>query len=183
MLATPGRIFAGASLLWQPLSGRRLPAAPAGHTLLSAVLTSPRSLTVTALRCPPYCPVQALPCSTPSCRPWRTSSAARCSCPWPSPSGVARCRCCCCLCGPLPLWASAGACAVLAPCFCSAVHASHDSHAAASAALVTLRPCRLCIVGSCPGGTASNVVTYLARADVTLSVAMTTASTVSCVSD
>lgn len=36
----------------------------------------------------------------------------------------------------------------------------------------------LCIVGSCPGGTASNVVTYLARADVTLSVAMTTASTV-----
>ena len=41
-------------------------------------------------------------------------------------------------------------------------------------------PCcrRLCIVGSCPGGTASNVVTYLARADVTLSVAMTTASTV-----
>ena len=38
---------------------------------------------------------------------------------------------------------------------------------------------RLCIVGSCPGGTASNVVTYLARADVTLSVAMTTASTVS----
>ena len=39
-------------------------------------------------------------------------------------------------------------------------------------------PCSLCIVGSCPGGTASNVVTYLARADVTLSVAMTTASTV-----
>ena len=39
-------------------------------------------------------------------------------------------------------------------------------------------PRRLCIVGSCPGGTASNVVTYLARADVTLSVAMTTASTV-----
>ncbi len=38
--------------------------------------------------------------------------------------------------------------------------------------------CRLCIVGSCPGGTASNVVTYLAKADVTLSVAMTTASTV-----
>lgn len=37
---------------------------------------------------------------------------------------------------------------------------------------------RLCIVGSCPGGTASNVVTYLAKADVTLSVAMTTASTV-----
>lgn len=33
-------------------------------------------------------------------------------------------------------------------------------------------------MGSCPGGTASNVVTYLARADVTLSVAMTTASTV-----
>ncbi|PRW60740.1 putative sodium metabolite cotransporter chloroplastic [Chlorella sorokiniana] len=39
----------------------------------------------------------------------------------------------------------------------------------------------LCIVGSCPGGTASNVVTYLARADVTLSVAMTTASTLGAV--
>ena len=37
---------------------------------------------------------------------------------------------------------------------------------------------RLCIVGSCPGGTASNVVAYLAKADVPLSVAMTTASTV-----
>ncbi|KAL4428699.1 hypothetical protein ABPG77_009805 [Micractinium sp. CCAP 211/92] len=39
----------------------------------------------------------------------------------------------------------------------------------------------LCIVGSCPGGTASNVVTYLAKADVTLSVAMTTASTLGAV--
>ena len=29
----------------------------------------------------------------------------------------------------------------------------------------------------CPGGTASNLVTYLARADVALSVAMTTVST------
>ena len=35
----------------------------------------------------------------------------------------------------------------------------------------------LCIVGACPGGTASNIVTYLAKADVPLSVAMTTAST------
>ena len=33
------------------------------------------------------------------------------------------------------------------------------------------------LVGSCPGGTASNVVAWLARGDVTLSVAMTTAST------
>ena len=40
---------------------------------------------------------------------------------------------------------------------------------------------RLCIVGSCPGGTASNVVTFLARADVSLSVAMTTASTLGAV--
>ena len=39
----------------------------------------------------------------------------------------------------------------------------------------------LCIVGSCPGGSASNVVTYLARADVPLSVAMTTASTLGAV--
>lgn len=39
----------------------------------------------------------------------------------------------------------------------------------------------LCIVGACPGGTASNVVTYLAKADVPLSVAMTTASTVGAV--
>ncbi len=33
----------------------------------------------------------------------------------------------------------------------------------------------------CPGGVASNVVTYLARADVPLSVAMTTVSTVSAI--
>jgi bile acid:Na+ symporter, BASS family len=33
------------------------------------------------------------------------------------------------------------------------------------------------LVGACPGGTASNVVTFLARGDVALSVAMTTAST------
>jgi len=32
-------------------------------------------------------------------------------------------------------------------------------------------------VGCCPGGTASNVVTLIARADVALSVVMTTAST------
>lgn len=39
----------------------------------------------------------------------------------------------------------------------------------------------LCLVGCCPGGTASNVVTYLARADVALSVAMTTVSTLGAV--
>lgn len=33
------------------------------------------------------------------------------------------------------------------------------------------------LVGACPGGTASNVMTYLARGDVALSVAMTAAST------
>ncbi|WP_372719335.1 bile acid:sodium symporter family protein [Immundisolibacter sp.] len=35
----------------------------------------------------------------------------------------------------------------------------------------------LILVGTCPGGTASNVVTYLARGDVALSVAMTATST------
>ena len=35
----------------------------------------------------------------------------------------------------------------------------------------------LILVGACPGGTASNVVTFLARGDVALSVGMTTAST------
>ena len=39
----------------------------------------------------------------------------------------------------------------------------------------------LCIVGACPGGSASNIVTYLAKADVPLSVAMTTASTLGAV--
>lgn len=48
-------------------------------------------------------------------------------------------------------------------------------------AFTCLSLCRLCLVGSCPGGTASNVVTYLARADVTLSVLMTTASTLGAV--
>ena len=33
------------------------------------------------------------------------------------------------------------------------------------------------LLGTCPGGTASNVVTYLARGDLALSVAMTSAST------
>lgn len=33
------------------------------------------------------------------------------------------------------------------------------------------------LVGTCPGGTASNVITYLARGDVALSVSMTTVST------
>ena len=37
--------------------------------------------------------------------------------------------------------------------------------------------CRICLVASCPGGTASNVVTFLANADVALSVMMTTVST------
>lgn len=36
----------------------------------------------------------------------------------------------------------------------------------------------LILVSCCPGGTASNVITFLARADVALSVAMTAASTV-----
>jgi BASS family bile acid:Na+ symporter len=35
----------------------------------------------------------------------------------------------------------------------------------------------LILVGSCPGGTASNVVCYLARGDVALSITLTTAST------
>ncbi|EPR35031.1 Bile acid:sodium symporter [Alkalidesulfovibrio alkalitolerans DSM 16529] len=35
----------------------------------------------------------------------------------------------------------------------------------------------LVLVGACPGGTASNVITYLARADVALSVVMTLVST------
>jgi len=39
----------------------------------------------------------------------------------------------------------------------------------------------LILVGCCPGGTASNVVTYLARADVALSVLMTTCSTLGAV--
>ena len=34
------------------------------------------------------------------------------------------------------------------------------------------------LVGACPGGTASNVITYLARGDVALSVTMTSVSTV-----
>lgn len=41
--------------------------------------------------------------------------------------------------------------------------------------------CRICLVASCPGGVASNVVTFLARADVPLSVAMTTVSTLSAI--
>lgn len=36
-------------------------------------------------------------------------------------------------------------------------------------------------MASCPGGVASNVVTFLARADVPLSVAMTTVSTLSAI--
>ncbi|KAI8106810.1 hypothetical protein M9434_001464 [Picochlorum sp. BPE23] len=39
----------------------------------------------------------------------------------------------------------------------------------------------LCVIGACPGGTASNIVTYLAKADVPLSVTMTTASTLGAV--
>jgi BASS family bile acid:Na+ symporter len=36
----------------------------------------------------------------------------------------------------------------------------------------------LILVGSCPGGTASNVICYLARADVALSISLTAVSTV-----
>ena len=36
------------------------------------------------------------------------------------------------------------------------------------------------LLGSCPGGTASNVITYLARGDVALSVTLTTVSTLVC---
>ncbi len=39
----------------------------------------------------------------------------------------------------------------------------------------------LILVACCPGGTASNVVTFIARADVALSVAMTTCSTIGAV--
>lgn len=39
----------------------------------------------------------------------------------------------------------------------------------------------LILVGSCPGGTASNVITYLAKGDVALSVTMTTCSTIAAV--
>ncbi|KAK7244087.1 hypothetical protein RIF29_38905 [Crotalaria pallida] len=39
----------------------------------------------------------------------------------------------------------------------------------------------LILVGCCPGGTASNIVTYLARGNVALSVIMTAASTISAV--
>jgi BASS family bile acid:Na+ symporter len=39
----------------------------------------------------------------------------------------------------------------------------------------------LILVGSCPGGTASNLVTFLARGDVALSVVMTTCSTIAAV--
>ena len=42
---------------------------------------------------------------------------------------------------------------------------------------VAERGCRICLIASCPGGTASNVVTFLANADVALSVMMTTVST------
>ena len=39
----------------------------------------------------------------------------------------------------------------------------------------------LILVGSCPGGTASNVMTYLAKGDVPLSVTMTSCSTIASV--
>ncbi|WP_338429932.1 bile acid:sodium symporter family protein [Synechococcus elongatus] len=39
----------------------------------------------------------------------------------------------------------------------------------------------LILVGTCPGGTASNLITYIARADVALSVVMTLASTLAAV--
>lgn len=56
--------------------------------------------------------------------------------------------------------------------------------AALVAALLGLQPplaVGLILVGCCPGGTASNVVTLIARADVALSVVMTTASTLAAV--
>ena len=53
--------------------------------------------------------------------------------------------------------------------------------AAAIAKLLELPPAiaaGLILVGSCPGGTASNVITYLAKGDVALSVTMTSCSTI-----
>ena len=53
--------------------------------------------------------------------------------------------------------------------------------AAAIAKLFELPPAiaaGLILVGSCPGGTASNVMTYLAKGDVALSVTMTSCSTI-----
>ena len=46
---------------------------------------------------------------------------------------------------------------------------------------MTTAACRICLVASCPGGSASNIVTFLANADVALSVMMTTVSTVAAV--
>ena len=57
-------------------------------------------------------------------------------------------------------------------------HAVGESLARKPRALVA---CRLCLVASCPGGVASNVVTFLARADVPLSVAMTMVSTLTAI--
>ena len=37
------------------------------------------------------------------------------------------------------------------------------------------------ILGSCPGGTASNIIAYLMDADVALSVSLTILSTIACV--
>jgi BASS family bile acid:Na+ symporter len=48
-------------------------------------------------------------------------------------------------------------------------------------ALETAFAVGLILVACCPGGTASNVVTYIARADVALSVVMTTCSTLAAV--
>ena len=56
--------------------------------------------------------------------------------------------------------------------------------AAAIAKLFELPPAiaaGLILVGSCPGGTASNVMTYLAKGDVALSVTMTSCSTIASV--
>ncbi len=57
-------------------------------------------------------------------------------------------------------------------------HAMEDPLAGVARASVA---CRICLVASCPGGVASNVVTFLARADVPLSVAMTTVSTLTAI--
>jgi len=52
---------------------------------------------------------------------------------------------------------------------------------AATAGLETPFAVGIMLVAACPGGTASNVVTYIARADVALSVLMTTCSTLGAV--
>ena len=47
--------------------------------------------------------------------------------------------------------------------------------------LSTIIMAGLVVVGACPGGTASNVICYLARGDVALSITLTTCSTIAAV--